>query len=123
MSTGCCGEENEMGNPKSMMPEMAKKMMGNMQKKSFNPQEMCEQMTSSIKTTAKLAAHANSEVQMLFEEWAEQVEKEILNSLNPNQFNAEKISKELKVSEETVLYFLSRLIRDKKIKVLKLELL
>jgi orotate phosphoribosyltransferase-like protein len=60
---------------------------------------------------------------MLFEEWAEQVEKEILNSLNPNQFNAEKISKELKVSEETVLYFLSRLIRDKKIKVLKLELL
>lgn len=123
MSKGCCGEESKMGNQKSMMPEMAKKMMGNMQKKEFNPQQMCEEMTSSIKSTAKLAAHANSEVQMLFEEWAEQVEKEIFENLNPEEFNAEKISEELKVSEKTVLYFLSRLIRDKKIKVLKLELL
>ncbi|RQD70548.1 MAG: hypothetical protein D5S01_10270, partial [Halanaerobium sp. MSAO_Bac5] len=66
-------ENNE--EEKNMMPDMAKKMMSNMQNKdnSFNPKQMCEGMMKSVESTAKLAGQANSEVQMLFEEWVEQV--------------------------------------------------
>ena len=130
MSVGCCGEseskENNGGN--NMMPDMAKKMMSKMQNNSFSPQEMCAKMTASIEKTAKLAGQANDEVQMLFEEWAEEVEKELLvifedNSQADNKnFDAAEIAGQLKVSEETVLFFLSRLIKDKKIKVVKLKI-
>ncbi|TDP25889.1 hypothetical protein [Halanaerobium congolense] len=41
-------------------------------------------MTASIEKTAKLAGQANDEVQMLFEEWAGEVEKELLVILEDN---------------------------------------
>src|SRR6056297_492626 len=92
MTAGCCGgnenKENNGGN--NMMPDMAKKMMSNMQNKGFSPQEMCEKMTASVEKTAKLAGQANDEVQMLFEEWAEQVEKELLDLLQDIQQNQEQ---------------------------------
>jgi hypothetical protein len=129
MTAGCCGgnenKENSGGN--NMMPDMAKKMMSNMQNKSFSPQEMCEKMTASVEKTAKLAGQANDEVQMLFEEWAEQVEKELLDLLEDiekenNNFDAAEAAESLKVSEDTVLFFLSRLIKNKKIEVTSLKL-
>ena len=129
MVSGCCGSsEKENSGGDNMMPDMAKKMMSNMQSKNFSPQEMCEKMTASVEKTAKLAGQANSEVQMLFEEWAEQVEIELLDLLKDIQqnrgqnFNAAKAADALKVSEDTVLFFLSRLIKDKKIRVTALEL-
>lgn len=86
MTVGSCGEsenkENNGGN--NMMPDMAKKMMSKMQNSSFSPQKMCENMTASIEKTAKLAGQANDEVQMLFEEWAGEVEKELLVILENN---------------------------------------
>lgn len=129
MTAGCCGsnETNENSGGNNMMPDMAKKMMSNMQNKSFSPQEMCEKMTASVEKTAKLAGQANDEVQMLFEEWAEQVEKELLDLLeniqeNNNNFDAAEAAESLKVSEDTVLFFLSRLIKNKKIEVTSLKL-
>ena len=130
MTAGCCGasekKENNGGN--DMMPDMAKKMMSNMQNKKFSPQEMCEKMTASVEKTAKLAGQANDEVQLLFEEWADQVEKELLDLLKEIQqnedrkFNSKKIADSLKVSEKTVLFFLSRLIKDKTVEVTALKL-
>lgn len=38
------------------------------------------------------------------------------------KFDTEKAANSLKVTEDTVLFFLSRLIKDKKIKVTALEL-
>ena len=129
MTAGCCGgnEKNENSGGNNMMPDMAKKMMSNMQNKTFSPQEMCEKMTASVEKTAKLAGQANDEVQMLFEEWAEQVEKELLDLLeniqeNNNNFDAAEAAESLKVSEDTVLFFLSRLIKNKKIEVTSLKL-
>ena len=129
MTAGCCGgnEKNENSGGNNMMPDMAKKMMSNMQNKTFSPQEMCEKMTASVEKTAKLAGQANDEVQMLFEEWAEQVEKELLDLLkniqeDNNDFDAAEAAASLKVSEDTVLFFLSRLIKNKKIEVTSLKL-
>ena len=44
MTAGCCGgnEKTENNGGNNMMPDMAKKMMSNMQNKKFSPQEMCE---------------------------------------------------------------------------------
>jgi hypothetical protein len=129
MTAGCCGgnEKNENSGGNNMMPDMAKKMMSNMQNKTFSPQEMCEKMTASVERTAKLAGQANDEVQMLFEEWAEQVEKELLDLLkniqeDKNDFDAAEAAASLKVSEDTVLFFLSRLIKNKKIEVTSFKL-
>jgi hypothetical protein len=130
MTAGCCGEnenrENNGGN--NMMPDMAKKMMSKMQNNSFSPQKMCENMTASIEKTAKLAGQANDEVQMLFEEWAGAVENELLEVLENNyqnddsSFDINQIADELKVSEDTVLFFLSRLIKDRKVEVVELKI-
>lgn len=129
MTAGCCGsnEENENKGANNMMPDMAKKMMSNMQNKTFSPQEMCEKMTASVEKTAKLAGQANDEVQMLFEEWAKQVEKELLDLLKTiqkdnNNFNAAEAAAALKVSEDTILFFLSRLIKNKRVEVKTLKL-
>ena len=130
MTAGCCGssEKRDNNGGNNMMPDMAKKMMSNMEKKSFSPQEMCEKMTASVEKTAKLAGQANDEVQFLFEEWAEQVEKELLDLLQDTQqdreqkFDAAAAADSLKVSEKTVLFFLSRLIKDKKVEVTALKL-
>ncbi|PUU93447.1 hypothetical protein SAMN04515654_104127 [Halanaerobium congolense] len=65
---------------------------------------------------------------MLFEEWAGEVEKELLVILEDNcqtdnqNFDAAEIADKLKVSENTVLFFLSRLIKDKKVEVVKLKI-
>lgn len=124
MNDNQCDENNE--EEKNMMPDMAKKMMSNMQNKdnSFNPKQMCESMMKSVESTAKLAGQANSEVQMLFEEWVEQVEEELLEILkDEHNFNTQNISNQLRVSEESVLYFLSKLVREKKIEILDLQII
>ena len=85
---------------------------------SSNPMDMCKCMMDSITTTAKMAGFATSEVQTLFEEWAGAVEGEILSIIKKDgKLNTKAISNELKISEESVLYFISKLIRDKKIEV------
>jgi orotate phosphoribosyltransferase-like protein len=65
---------------------------------------------------------------MLFEEWAGAVENELLEVLENNyqnddsSFDINQIADELKVSEDTVLFFLSRLIKDRKVEVVELKI-
>lgn len=90
----------------------------------FNPMEMCKSMMESINNTAKMAGFATSEVRALFEEWANEVENEVLAFIkHSGQVNTTDIAKELKISEDSVLYFVSKLIREKKIKVLNVQVL
>ncbi|MGM0500901.1 MAG: PCI domain-containing protein [Bacillota bacterium] len=125
MTQGCCGggqSDNEESG--SMMPDMAKKMMNKMQGGDFNPQEMCQNMMQSIKSTAKLAGNANPEVQMLFEEWVAEVEQEVLELLkNQDELNIAQIAEKLKINQDSVRYFISKLIRDEKVKITALKVL
>ena len=124
MNQHCCGGEEKNNKKDDMMPKMAKKMMKKMQGGNFNPKEMCQQMMNSIESTAKLAGLANPEVQLLFEEWVTEVEKEILDLLSKKEnLDLEEIAKELKISENSLRYFISKLIRDQKIKITNLEIL
>ncbi|MFO7819508.1 MAG: winged helix-turn-helix transcriptional regulator [Halanaerobacter sp.] len=121
----CCGDQSsEKEEQSSMMPSMAKKMMSKMKGTDFNPQEMCEKMMSSVESTAKLAGAANSEVQLLFEEWVSEVEKEILEILdNQDEVDLSEVANELKISQDSVRYFISKLIREEKVKITDLEVL
>ena len=112
---GCCGgNEQKDGVPPTM---------GNMDEE-FNPMEMCKNMMETIMTAAKMAGYATPEVRALFEDWASQVEDEVLAVVKQKgRISPSEVAQELKVSENTALYFISKLIRDKKIKVTGLELI
>ena len=111
MKSGCCSGGDSV-NPGQMME--------NMMDGTTNPMmDMCKGMMESINNTAKMAGFATSEVRALFEEWAHEVEGEILSIIKQQgQVNPLEIANELKISEDSALYFISKLLREKKIKIL-----
>ena len=68
-------------------------------------------------------AFPTSEVRALFDDWATQVESEVLTIVKQKgEVNPGKIAQELKISEDSALFFISKLIRDKKIIVTTIQL-
>jgi hypothetical protein len=111
-------EGNEGTGPMKAGMGMMNKMMGKMKDENFNPMEMCRRMGESVAATAEIAGFATPEVRALFEDWASEVEKEILNVIKEaGQVNPLSIAEKFKISEDSALYFISKLVRDKKIKV------
>lgn len=121
-------EKKEM--MKEMMPKMTKQMMGggsmmemmgmmmgkDEDKENFNPMEMCQKMMSSIGKSSEMATFATPEVRGLFEEWVQQIDEEILNFIKEkNTTDPEQIAAHLKISKNSVIYFLSRLAQKGKI--------
>lgn len=85
-------------------------------KEGFDPMDMCEKMMSSISRNSEIATFATPEVRQLFEEWVQQVDDEILNLINDNaSISPEEIAGKLKISKNSVIYFLSRLAQKGKI--------
>ena len=109
----CCGNNVQKGSMSPMMG-MMKEMMGNTDE-SFNPMEMCQNMMNTVTNTAKMAGLATPEVQALFEDWAEQVETEVLQVMRQGAISPKSIAENIKISEDSALYFISKLVRDKKI--------
>ena len=115
MKNNCCsgGESIKSGcKPEDMMASIVGNPM----------MDMCKSMMESINNTAKMAGFATSEVRALFEEWATEVENEVLSLIERNnQVSPTEIAQELKISEDSALYFISKLIREKKIKILGVQ--
>jgi hypothetical protein len=125
--------EEKQSMMQNMMPKMMGSMMGggspmmNMMKSMHGkdsssegqmemPWDMCKKMMSSISKTSELATFATPEVRQLFEEWAAQIEEEILNYIKESKINEiDKIAEHLKLSRESITYFLTRLAGKGKI--------
>lgn len=110
----CCGTKPAapagMGMP-PMMQQMMQKMMAGVHE--FNPLAMCQAMITSVGKAAEMAAYATPEVRTLFEEWARSVEEEILTALKAQgEVDLEQLAAKLKMSPESTLYFLGKLVRD-----------
>jgi len=107
-------------------PDMMKKGMEMREKmiaSGFNPQEMCRQMTSAVAKAAEMGSYATPEIRALFEDWVCEVEKEIMAFIRENnQVTPADIAKKLKISEDSSVFFISRLARQKKIKITGLEI-
>jgi hypothetical protein len=79
---------------------------------------MGQQVMGSIAETANLASFATPEVRALFEEWAKLVEEEILAFIKDNApATPVDIAADMRLSEESTLYFLSKMLREGKITV------
>ena len=101
-----------MGMP-PMMQQMMQKMMEGM--KEFNPMAMCQAMMASVSKSAEMAAYSTPEVRTLFEEWARSVEDEILGVMKAKgKVDLSHLAGQLKISPESTLYFLGKLVRDGK---------
>lgn len=111
-------EEKCMGPGMGM--EMMKQMMEDMG--GMPPMEMCmkmcQQMTDAVTGTAKMASFATPELRGLFEEWARAVEEEILGLLKEKAVSEpSEIAVKLKLSEESILFFIGKMAREGKLKV------
>jgi hypothetical protein len=101
--------------PMSMMKTM--KEDGNSSEGQMEmPWDMCKKMMSSMSKTSELATFATPEVRELFEEWATQIEEEILNYFQGSQTDdVEKIAEHFKLSPKSVTFFLTRLANKGKV--------
>jgi hypothetical protein len=113
---------------RDMMSGMMGKMMGNnpmmgmmsmmMGKKGQHaekstekmPWDMCSEMMTGIKETANTARFATSELRGLFDEWCQQIEKEMLDFIkDKGTINVTELSEKFSLSEESIKYLLGRL--------------
>jgi predicted transcriptional regulator len=115
---------------KDMMSNMMGKMTGNnpmmgmmsmmMGRKGKNPEkgsetgkmpwDMCCEMMTGMKETANTAKFATTELRGLFDEWCQQIEKELLDFIKEkNSIEIAEIAEKFSLSEESIKYLLSRL--------------
>ena len=115
---------------KNLMSGMMGKMMGNsplmgmmsmmMGKKGKDPEkgsesgkmpwDMCCEMMTGMKETANTAKFATSELRGLFDEWCQQIEKELLEFIKEKgSIKIPEMAEKFSLSEESIKYLLSRL--------------
>ncbi|MGQ9824162.1 MAG: winged helix-turn-helix domain-containing protein [Desulfotomaculales bacterium] len=107
-------------NPMELMQKMSgmgMKMMEQMGE-GFNPMEMCRKMTESVTKAAEMGSYATPEVRALFEDWVGEVEKEILTFVEAKgEVEPKDIAEKLKINEGSVIFFISRLAQQGKVKL------
>ena len=80
--------------------------------------QMGQQMAGAVTESASMASFATPEVRGLFEEWARAVEEEIVGLLkNKGTSDPSEIVAKLKISEESALFFIGKMAREKKVRI------
>jgi hypothetical protein len=74
------------------------------------PWDMCGEMMSGFKETANTAKFATPELRGLFDEWCQQIEKEILDFVKEKKsIKIDELATKFNLSEESIKYLLGRL--------------
>jgi LPS O-antigen subunit length determinant protein (WzzB/FepE family) len=93
MMMGRKGQQSEKGDDKGQMPW-----------------DMCSEMMTGMKETANTAKFATSELRGLFDEWCQQIEKELLDFVKEKgSIKIDEMAEKFSLSEESIKYLLSRL--------------
>jgi len=80
------------------------------EEKGKMPWDMCCEMMTGMKETADTAKFATSELRGLFDEWLQQIEKELLDFIKEKgSINVSEIAEKFSLSEESIKYLLSKL--------------
>ena len=75
-------------------------------------------MAGAITEATSMMSFATPEVRGLFEEWAKTVEEEIVAFLKEKgSSEGSAIAARLKISEESALYFIGKMAREKKLRI------
>ncbi len=76
---------------------------------------MCQAMLTSVSKSAGMAAYATPEVRTVFEEWGQEVEREMLALLTRRgPLSLEALAAVLKMSRASALFFLGKLVQQGK---------
>ncbi len=85
--------------------------------------QMGQQMAGAVSESASMASFATPELRGLFEEWVKTVEEEILGFLKEKgSTEPSGIATKLKISEESVLFLIGKMAKEKKIKITGIRL-
>ena len=80
---------------------------------SSNPMEMCMQMISTMSESTQTAKFATPELRLLFDEWCQQIENEILlHTKTSKRVDPKELSEKYSLTEESIKYILSRMARQ-----------
>ncbi|MFH1102547.1 MAG: hypothetical protein V1714_02130 [Pseudomonadota bacterium] len=81
-----------------------------------DPEQMCQSLVGKITQSRQLKAIADPELLILFEDWLEELEEEVV-SLGKNQgtLSPADLSEKLGLSERGAMFLLSKLQRDGKV--------
>lgn len=108
-----------MGGSENPMMGMMGMMMGKKRGDKENmkmPWDRCGDMMENFSETASSAKFATQELRALFDEWCEQIEKEMLDSIKKEgKTDIKKLSTELHLSEESIKYLLGNLAKKEKL--------
>jgi hypothetical protein len=130
---GGLSEEERSAMMSRMMPKMMGSMMGGsgpmgMMRMMMGggkdaeaggemPWDMCRKMMGAMAEGAQTARFATPEVRGLFDEWAAQIEEEILQfAKDAAGVDVEKAAEHFRLSKESTIYFLTRLAQKGKIR-------
>ena len=106
------------GGPGRMIGMMAKHMRceEDSEEKSEMPWDLCKKFISSMTESVETAKFATPEIRGLFEEWAQQVEEEILQFVEKEgKADPKQIAKQFKLSVDSAIFFLTRLAKKRKV--------
>ena len=101
---------------------MMQQMFGKAGQGELSPAAMCQAMMTSVGKAAEMAAYATPEVRTMFEEWARSVEDEVLATLKARApLDLAALAGALKISPESALLFLGKLVREGKANIAPYE--
>ncbi len=81
----------------------------------IDPTQMCQSLVDKIAQSKQLMAITHPEVLVLFEDWLEELEDEIIALAKHGLPDAETLAKELRVSRRGAVFLLSKLKRENKL--------
>ncbi len=84
----------------------------------MNPTEMSKEVLSAVSQSYELATYSTPELRGLFNDWVYSIEQEILDFLKGHKkVDPDEVAKHFKLSRESVIFMLSKLAREGKIRM------
>ena len=84
----------------------------------MNPIEMSKEVLSSISHSYELATYSTPELRGLFNDWLGEIENEVLEFLKKkDKVDSNEVSRHLRLKQESVIFILSKLAREGKIRM------
>lgn len=82
-----------------------------------DPKQMCQSLVNKVARSEQLAAVAEPEILILFEDWLEELEKEVIEKVTTaNIMTADALAEATGLSRAGATFLLTKLSREGKIK-------
>ena len=81
-----------------------------------DPTQMCQRLVDKVAQSRQLLAITDPDLLVLFEDWFEELEEEIISLVNKHgTLNAEELAEKLEISLRGATFLLSKLKREGKL--------